>query len=111
MPGTARKPPAARCGNPKKTTISYSDNTFHKQTFSTGALPLTPGAKYVLFASVTKDYAQCTSNDALMWGSVDDKSYRGGTFVYLNNASDKTQWTEDAVDHDLRRRYSVHRKL
>jgi hypothetical protein len=73
--------------------ISYSDSSFHQVTFKPGALPLTPGAKYVLFASIAKDYAKCTNGYELVWGTVDDTSYRGGTFVYQNNGGDGSQWT------------------
>ena len=77
----------------KPRTISYSDSSFHKETFKPGALPLTPGAQYVLFASIAKDYEQCTNNYELVWGDVDDTSYSGGTFVYQNNGGDEFQWT------------------
>jgi len=35
---------------------------FHKQTFKTGPLPLTPGAQYILFASLDKDYEKCSDS-------------------------------------------------
>jgi len=77
----------------KRKTISYSDSGFHKVTFRTGALPLTPGAQYVLFASIAKDYEECTNSYELVWGTVDDSVYSGGTFVYQNNGGDESQWT------------------
>jgi len=73
--------------------ISYSDSSFHEETFKPGALPLTPGAQYVLFASIAKDYEKCTNDYELIWGIVDDSSYADGTFVYQNNGGDESQWT------------------
>ncbi len=77
----------------KPKTISYGDSSFHKQTFRTGPLPLTPGAQYVLFASIAKDYAKCTNSYELVWADVDDSTYAAGTFVYQNNGGDSSQWT------------------
>jgi hypothetical protein len=77
----------------KPTHISYGDSSFHKATFKPGALPLTKGAQYVLFASIAKDYEECTNDYELIWGTVDDTSYSGGTFVYQNNGGDESQWT------------------
>jgi len=80
----------------KPRTISFTDAVFHSETFKTGPLPLTPHAQYVLFASIDKDYEQCTNNYILGWGSVDDSVYGKGTFVYQNNAGDESQWTNSA---------------
>jgi hypothetical protein len=77
----------------KPRTISYGDGLFHQETFKPGALPMTPGAQYVLFASIDKDYEQCGNNYELIWGLVDDSVYPGGTFVYQNNSGDENQWT------------------
>ena len=73
-------------------TISFNDSSFHKESFAP-ALPVTPGAQYVLFASIDKDYEQCTGDYTLKWGLVDDSAYSKGTFVYQNNAGDEGQWT------------------
>jgi len=77
----------------KARTISYSDTDFHKVTFKTGPLPLTPGAQYILFSSLDKDFEKCQNNYILKWGLVDDSVYPGGTFVYQNNGGDESQWT------------------
>ncbi len=74
-------------------TISYGDSAFHEERFKTGPLPLTPGAQYVLFASLDKDFEKCQNNYTLKWGLVDDSVYQGGTFVYQNNSGDESQWT------------------
>ena len=74
-------------------TISFQDSAFHKETFKPGALPLSQGGQYVLFASIDKDYEQCTDNYTVDWGSVDDGTYGDGTFVYQNNSGDEGQWT------------------
>lgn len=77
----------------KKRKISYQDFIFHEETFKTSGIPVTPGAKYVIFASIDKEYESCTNNYTLGWGSVDDSAYTKGTFVLLNSGGDESQWT------------------
>jgi hypothetical protein len=77
----------------KTRNISYGDSVFHEEKFKPGALPLTPGAQYVLFASIDKDFEKCTNSYELKWGVVDDSVYPGGSFVYQNNGGDESQWT------------------
>jgi hypothetical protein len=77
-------------------TISFQDSAFHSVSFKPGALPLTQHGQYVLFASIDKDFEQCTASYVLNWGSVDDSVYAGGTFVYQNNGGDEGQWTTSA---------------
>jgi hypothetical protein len=74
-------------------TIDFSDGVFHNVAFKVPSATVTPGAQYVVFASIDKDYEQCTDGYALAWGSVDDSVYPGGTFVYQNNGGDESQWT------------------
>src|ERR1043166_9713031 len=40
----------------RKRTISFSDGLIHKVTFRANLVPVTPGAQYVLFGSIDKDY-------------------------------------------------------
>jgi hypothetical protein len=77
-------------------TISFTDNVFHTETFKTGPLPLTPGAQYVLFASIDKDYEQCSDNYEVAWGVVPDGTYKKGFFVFQNNSGDEGNWTTQA---------------
>jgi len=77
-------------------------NIFQPITFNTGGLALTPGGTYVLFASDSKD-AQTGANGT--WGIVSGGSYTGGTFSYINNGTDISQWTSNfwstAGNYDL----------
>lgn len=73
-------------------TISFKNSKFHKVVFPAVAT-VTPGAQYVVFASIDKDYEQCTDSYQLNWGIVDDSVYGGGTFVYQNNSGDESLWT------------------
>ena len=75
-------------------TISYADFDFHKEVFKTGGIPVVPGAHYVIFASIDKDFEACTDHYILSWGSVDDTAYSAGTFVYQNNQGDESRWTD-----------------
>ena len=73
-------------------TIAYTWGTFHRETFSP-KLILTPGAQYVLFLTIDKDYDQCLNGYGLSWGAVEDTAYPCGTFVFLNDEGDSSQWT------------------
>jgi hypothetical protein len=80
-------------------TISFKDNLFHKESFSPG-ISVTPGTRYVLFASIDKDYDKCKQNYALDWGSVDDVHPDSeGHFVYLNDGGDDGEWTTVPWSH------------
>jgi len=74
-------------------TINFTDDSFHKEGFAPAGLAVTPGARYVLFASTDKDFGQCSEGAVLAWGAVDDSAYAGGTFVFLNSGGDSGKWT------------------
>jgi hypothetical protein len=76
-------------------TIAFGDAAYHKVTFkASGAV--TPGQKYVIFASVDKDYESCTGDYLLTWASVDGTAYTGGDFVFQNNTGNEANWTTQA---------------
>ena len=78
----------------RKQTISFSDGVFHTVTFKPTLVPVTPGAQYVVFASIDKDYEKCTNSYEVGWGYIPSGDvYPGGLFVYQNNAGDESQWT------------------
>jgi hypothetical protein len=82
----------------KKRSISISDGLFHNESFrSATGISVTPGAQYVLFATIDKDYEKCTDSYELGWGLVGD-DYNGGGFVYQNNAGNEANWTTVAWD-------------
>jgi len=72
--------------------VSFNTAGFRKKSFAP-FVAVTPGAQYVVFASIDKDFESCTDNYTLDWGSVDDSTYTKGTFVYQNNSGDESQWT------------------
>lgn len=76
--------------------ISFSDGLFHRVTFQANLIPVTAGAQYVIFASIDKDYEDCTNNYEVGWGYIGSDVYPGGTFVYQNNGGDESQWTGSA---------------
>jgi hypothetical protein len=76
----------------KRRSISFLDNLFHLETFKPNAISVTPGAQYVLFISIDKDYEKCRKRYKLGWGLVSD-DYNGGGFVFQNNRGDESQWT------------------
>jgi hypothetical protein len=75
-------------------TISDSDTAYHRQSFTTGGVSVAPGQKYVIFASVAKDYKQCTSRYFLIWAALRQDGYPGGTYVYQRSGADPSQWTQ-----------------
>ena len=77
-------------------TIAFGDALFHKEVFKPNGKSVTPGAQYVLFASIDKNFEQCTGSYTLGWASVADGTYSGGTFVYQNNGGDESQWTSSS---------------
>jgi hypothetical protein len=89
----------------EKRTISFPDDKWHKETFEPDGIGVTPGAQYVLFASIDKDFRKCTDGYILGWKFVDDE-YNGGAFVYQNNHGHEVKWTtepwiDDFVPADL----------
>jgi hypothetical protein len=76
--------------------VDYADEDFHRKQFRPhGVDDLEPGAQYVIFASVSKDWERC-DDYGLSWEYVHNHEYRPGTFVYLNDAGDASQWTSSA---------------
>jgi hypothetical protein len=80
----------------KPVTFAFTDAVFHIVDFKPGALPLTDGAQYILFASIDRDYAKCTNSYTVAWGAVNDTTYAKGEFRYQNNAGDPSKWTTEA---------------
>jgi hypothetical protein len=64
---------------------------FQQVTFTTGGVSLAPGT-YVLFASTSKDQAGAPAS-ACQWGEVANTTYPGGTFVFINNGPNSSEWT------------------
>ena len=66
--------------------------SFQNVTFSPGSLSLSPGQKYVIFASSTGLGGNGTAN----WGQPNGANpYSGGDFVYINNST-TLDWTTTA---------------
>jgi hypothetical protein len=74
--------------------IAFVHSSYHKESFAPAALAVEPGAQYVIFASVDKDFKECMPTTwGLSWGFIEDDVYRGGYFVFQNNQGDEGQWT------------------
>ncbi len=59
-------------------------------TFNTGSVDLVPSQRYILFATVSKDYASSVGSGG--WGGTSsDDAYLGGEFRYMNNGSNYGQ--------------------
>jgi PEP-CTERM motif len=71
-------------------TLTGAGESLYTSTIA-GGLNLTAGEQYVLFASVSEVYT--TSVGTATWFSAPDSAYPGGSFVFLNNGSDTSQWT------------------
>src|SRR3954447_14166042 len=79
----------------KPRTVSFTDDAFHKMTFAT-SLTVTPGARYVIFASTDKDWEQCKRRYKSGWGYVSGRPYPDGTWAYQNNEGNESNWTNAA---------------
>lgn len=73
------------------------EGVYQPITVQTGNISVTPGQKYVLFISVSKDEAadRGTGKVGLM-GVTSSSAYEGGTFVYLNNEYSPGAWTTES---------------
>jgi hypothetical protein len=76
-------------------TLAFGDAAYHKVTFKVKGT-VTPGAQYVIFASIDKDYEDCTGSYLLTWASVDGTVYTGGDFAFQNNTGNEANWTTQA---------------
>jgi hypothetical protein len=93
--GTKATGPAVWESHPR--TVSYGDSDFHRKQFRPhGVDDLQPGAQYVLFASISKDYEECTDGYELKWATVPDETYPEGTLVFSNDSGDESMWTSTA---------------
>jgi hypothetical protein len=81
-------------------THTTSATSFQEITFNTGGVQLTAGQQYVLFASISKDYAADVNAGQGTWGSSLTDTYSGGQFVYINNGGNSSQWTGAAWTTD-----------
>jgi hypothetical protein len=76
---------------PRTLTLSSSFTTV---TFNTGGVRLAAGQRYVLFASVSKDYEQNVPGNVASWGwMATNNVYSGGGFVFFNDSGDESLWT------------------
>ncbi len=62
--------------------------SYEAVTFNVGGVPLTPGDSYVFFASTSETAGSGTGQ----WGAIFSSSF-GGSFVYENNGTDISQWS------------------
>jgi hypothetical protein len=62
-------------------------------TFTTPEIPVVVGQEYVLFASISLDFAADIGEGQGPWGIVSPSTYPDGSFVFLSNAGDASQWT------------------
>ena len=62
-------------------------------TFATGGVRLDGAKKYVLFASVSKDFEKLVDPAFGCLGLLQHDGYAAGQFVSLDNGTDESQWT------------------
>jgi hypothetical protein len=78
----------------KNVKFTQGDPEVKKVAFKTKkAKAMTPGQKYVLFASVSKDYEETAPNVLSQWAAHFADVLPGGDVVFLNNGGDESQWT------------------
>ncbi|HEY6279977.1 MAG TPA: hypothetical protein VIX86_27105 [Streptosporangiaceae bacterium] len=82
----------------KMHTTSYNSGfgPFEPITFNIpDGIPLTAGAQYVLFFTISKDYAADAPTAGIpgFVGYTATDTYSGGDWVFINNGGDTSQWT------------------
>jgi hypothetical protein len=82
-------------------TTSYGSGfTIQPFTFNTGGIPLTAGAKYVLFITTSRDYAANAGITSLGWAGVTGTdTYSGGDWVYMDDGGNTNLWTTVGWTH------------
>jgi hypothetical protein len=73
--------------------VSFGDANYHFVTFKPNGVSVTAGARYVIFASIDKEYEKCKNGYEVGWAWDAADVYSGGNFVYQNNSGDESQWT------------------
>lgn len=68
-------------------------------TFNTGGIALTPGAKYILFATISKDFVADSKSGSGAVGFVGSDVYADGGFFFNNDGGDPSQWTTSSTWH------------
>jgi hypothetical protein len=71
---------------------------FQPITFNTGGINLTAGAQYVLFVTISRDYAADAGEGSGCWGTIHSfgqppVSYSGGSMFWLNDGGNPNLWT------------------
>ena len=66
---------------------------FQAVTFNTGGIKLTTGDRYILFATISKDYDADSTSWWGNWEYLGSDAYPGGGFFFNNDGGDPTQWT------------------
>ena len=79
---------------PRQLTLEAHSSVFYETvTFTTGGVRLNGGKRYVLFASVSKDFEKLVDPAFGCMGILFTHGYPGGQFVSLDNGTDESQWT------------------
>jgi hypothetical protein len=93
--GNATGPALYESGQMHTTSYNGGNGPFEPITFNTGGIPLTAGAQYLLFFTISRDYAANapTAGIPSFVAATATDTYSGGDFVFLNNGPDTSQWT------------------
>jgi hypothetical protein len=93
--GNATGPALYESGPMHTTSYNGGIGPFEPITFKTGGINLTAGAQYVLFFTISRDYAADAPAAGIpgFAGYTATDTYSGGDFVFLNNGGDTSQWT------------------
>jgi hypothetical protein len=93
--GNATGPALYESGQMHTTSYNSGFGPFEPITFNTGGIPLTAGAQYVLFFTISRDYAANAPTAGIpgFAGITATDTYSGGDFVFINNGGDTSQWT------------------
>jgi hypothetical protein len=78
--------------------VQTTDSTsFQTITFNTGGIPVTANAQYVVFITVSRDYAlNAGTGNGIVGSTGAQDTYTGGDFVSIQDNGDPSQWTTTA---------------
>jgi hypothetical protein len=90
---------------PKTITVDPSDPVVTGYKFELKHAKVAVGEQYVLFATISKDYEECTPGVTTLWPVHGSSVLDGGNTVWINDTGDEGRWTTEAwsgiSDYDM----------
>jgi len=82
-----------KTSKPKTINVDPSDPTYTGYKFKLKRAKVKAGQQYVLFATISLDYEECTPDTSTVWPVHTTDVLPGGNTVWINDTGDESQWT------------------